>query len=111
MQMTNEEILLDPKIADAVQDLGSYADSRLASILTDAPRIAADLLANPDDSSEALLVYRGVGSVMAEAIRRHNSNLFREGIDGLRAIWELGDRAAMYPLKTPDFEASLWENL
>jgi hypothetical protein len=42
-----------------------------------------------------------IGEAMAEALRRHNSQLFGEGIAAFREIWDTAPRDAMYPLKTP----------
>jgi len=112
MASSNHEILLDPRTGEGRPDLDALAVSRLSSLLTDAPEVAAELLngAN-EEQADALIVFRTISAVAAHALGNHDVNLFSQAIRSFEAIWKLGDRDAMLFLRTPAFEASLWEPL
>lgn len=110
--MTNSDILLDPARATEA-GFDDFQPTRLSSLLSDAPAVAQELARSADatERPDAQIVYRNISAILARAIRDHDSGLFSEGIAAVREFWEMGDRTAMYPLRTPDFEASLWEVL
>jgi hypothetical protein len=111
MPSSNEDILLDPRTGVG-EGLDALPSSRLASLLSDAPPITKRLLAGgADESIDALGVIRAVTAIMAKALQDHDANLFSAGVQNMATIWSFGDPNAMYPIRTPDLEASLWERL
>ena len=102
---SNRELLLTP---DA--DFAALPESRWTSLLADAPTVAREMLTGGlDERPDATVVIQNVAAIMAGALRAHSASLVSEGISGLAQIWTVGDSDAMYPTRTPDFEASLWE--
>jgi hypothetical protein len=110
MDTSNKELLLDPQMDNAA--LEALPASRLLSLVADAPGVAAPMLAGDiDDQIDAQIVFKNVARVMAVALKQHDISLFSAGIESLEKIWSAGEYEALYPVRTPDFEASLWENL
>jgi hypothetical protein len=108
---TNRDILLNPTTS-ASATLGSLSRSRVASLVSDSPALARELLSGDvDDRLDAQIVFKNLVAIMAYALLEHDDELFGWGIAAAATIWDLGDRRAMYPTTTPDREASLWENL
>jgi hypothetical protein len=110
MDATNKELLLDPQLDNA--SLGALPASRLMSLAGEAPDIVAPMLAGDiDERADAQIAFTNVARIMAVALRHQDSPLFAKGIESLERIWSTGRYEALYPVQTPDFEASLWENL
>lgn len=102
---SNRDILLTPGAP-----VDRLPESRLSSLLSEAPAIAAEMLhGGADERPDAHVVIQNISAIMAEALHDHDTELFGEGLTSLGEIWRLGDAHAMYPTRTPDFEASLWE--
>ena len=86
--------------------------SRRSSLVLDSPPVAARLLASDiDDQADASIVINHVSQIMAIALQEHDSDLFNTGIKSLVEIWKQGKYEALYPVRPPEFEASLWERL
>jgi hypothetical protein len=111
MPRGNEDLLLDTStgVGDGLEGL---AESRLASMLNDAPALVNRLLGGSvDDRADAHLIYRSVSAITARALADHNTAMLAAGIDAFHDMWTIGDAKAMYSTTTPDFEASLWESI
>jgi hypothetical protein len=110
MDAPNKELLLNPRLENAA--LEALPASRLLSLVADAPDVVAPMLAGDiDDQADAQIAFTNVARAMALALKHHDSPLFVTGIESLETIWSSGQYEALYPVRTPDFEASLWENL
>jgi len=108
---SNRDILLDPH-SGTREELTSFPQTRLSSVVADASQVVAELLAGAgDDQADALLVLSTVGAVGAVGLARHDRQLVSDAISSMVEIWGLGDPRAMRPNRTPDREATLWENL
>lgn len=104
---SNRDILLAPR-----PPLHELSVSRLSSLLSEAPAVAAEMLGGTaEERPDAHIVIQNASAITASALRDHNAQLFAEGVSSLSGIWTVGDAQAMYPTRTPDFEASLWELL
>lgn len=80
--------------------------------MDEGPALARELLTGEgEDRPDGQVVVDSLTAVMAEALRRDEADLLAGGVSALIKIWELGEREAMYPTVTPDFEASLWETI
>jgi hypothetical protein len=111
MQRSNHDILVDPATEDR-ESLDGIVNTRLASLLDDAPSVARSLLdGEVENRIDALAVIKNVSAITAKAIRDHNEPLFTQGIETLEAIWRVGNPDAMLPVTTPAREASLWESI
>jgi hypothetical protein len=110
MNESDKDILLDPRLSSGA--LEALPGDRLLSLVEAAPDVVAPLLAGDiSDRADAQIAFTNVARVMALALKHHDSALFAKGVEALTRIWSTGDYKALYPLRTPDFEASLWENL
>jgi hypothetical protein len=110
MGASNKDLLLDPQLTNAA--LESLPASRRISLVAEAPDVVAPMLAGDiDDRADAQIVVTNVARIMAVALRQHDLPLFVKGIESLKTIWSTGQYEALYPVRPPDFEASLWENL
>lgn len=110
MDRTNDELLLDDGLS--IPDLEALSASRRGSLVLDSPRVAAKLLASDiDDQADASIVINHVSQIMAIALQEHDGDLFNAGIKSLVEIWKQGKYEALYPVRPPEFEASLWERL
>jgi hypothetical protein len=110
MERTNEHILTDPTLATS--ELEALAATRLASLLADAPKVAAGILTGEvEERGDAEIVIKNVARVMDIALRNHDDSLFSQGVGSLVEMWTEGDFKALLPIRPPEFEASLWENL
>jgi hypothetical protein len=102
---SNRDILLNPNAA-----LDELPESRLSSLLTDAPGVATEMLgAAAEERPDAHIVIQNISAIAGRALHDHNTRLCSEAIRSLAEIWKVGGAAAMYPTTTPAFEASLWE--
>ncbi len=111
MADTNRELLVDPKLGASIAS-GALPVTRLSSMLSEAPRLAGELLpGGGDDQSDLLTLVESVSAIASYALLSHDAQLFAEAVATFAEIWRLGNRDAMLPLVTPDPEASLWENL
>lgn len=111
MHRSNEHVLLDERSGTG-SGLEGFPASRLASLVTEAPELARRLLrAGVEEQADASLVFRSLSAIMLRALDGHDRGLLTGGIDSFNAIWALGDPKVMYSIKTPAFEASLWERL
>lgn len=111
MPDTNRDLLLEPTTGDGTA-VDNLPTTRLDSLLADAPAVAKELLAGDvSDQADATLVLRSVAATMGRAVRDHDPARFNAGISAFAKIWRLGNPKAMYPIRTPDFEASLWERI
>lgn len=108
--VSNRDLLLDPAVGKR-EGLPSLSSLQLASMLDEAPALAQEMLVDPDEQTDALLVYRAVSAVLAESLLRADAPLFSRGVSRLLAIYRLGDFSADLRTRTPDFEASLWESI
>jgi len=105
---SNKDLLLNPDTASSLDSLAS----RLPGLVADSFPVARDQLAGDiDDQIDAQIVIRNLMGIIGRAILLSDRQLFDGGIQAAVAIWDLGDRAAMYSTRTPSFEASLWEGM
>lgn len=110
MDLKNDEILL--RAALKRSELEALPSARLTSLLADAPPLAAKMLGGDiGDQTDASIIIDNAGQIMAIALEHHDALLYGKGIESLAEIWKNGDYEALYPVKPPDFEASLWEAL
>jgi hypothetical protein len=111
MSTSTRQLLLDPRTSEG-RSLTDHSNADLLAALEHAPAVARDTLAAPDEERfDAVLVYRSVAAIMVEALRRRTDHVFSRGVITLGELWEIGNPDAMMFNVTPDFEASLWENL
>lgn len=110
MEKGNNDLLLEPRLKR--EELENLAPSRRSSLLSDAPPLAARLLRGDiEDQADASIVITNVSQIMAIALGEHDAALFGNGIEALEGIWKEGGYEALYPVRPPAFEASLWERL
>jgi len=111
MSTSPSQLLLDPRTSEG-RSLTDQSNADFLAALEQAPTVARDTLAAPDEERfDASLVYRSVAAVMVEALHRRTDHVFSRGVITLGELWEIGNPDAMMFNVTPDFEASLWENL
>jgi len=109
MDPWNRETLLDPATARRVRDLRR---DQLAGLISASHGVAQEQLAGTaEDRVDAQVVVQNLVAIIDHAMVASDDELFTAGIEAARQIWDIGDRAAMYRSRTPDFEASLWEGL
>lgn len=110
MDRTNDDLLLDDALASAA--IEGLPPARMTSLVSDAPRLAADLLGGDiEDQADASIIINNIAQIMAIGLQHHDTALFSNGIEALVEIWKQGSYEALYPLQPPNFEASLWERL
>ena len=111
MPDSNRDILLDAR-SDARDRFADIPASQLESLVGTAPELLREMLAcPPEERVDGGLVIVSLGAAVAQALRRHDAPLFERGLEAFADCWRLGSPDAMYPLRTPDFEASLWESV
>jgi hypothetical protein len=108
---TNREILLDPNSSKLAR-IQEFPPALLSSLISDALGVAQEQLGGSvDDRLDAQIVIMTLVAIVARALRDRDRQRFEQGAQALADIWDLGDPKAMWTIRPPDFEASLWESL